>query len=100
MTKIKKYAEGIADELCSAKEYAEKYLWYKAKGNTTRASRYKEMASQELEHATNLHEFAIDDINVLEKTYPDIPDDMMNNWEKSHNEYVEKMAWIKQMLAM
>ena len=100
MTKIKKYVEDIADELCSAKDYAEKYLWYKAKSNNMRASKYKEMAMQELEHATNLHSFAMEDIEVLESVYPEIPQSMMDTWEKSHTEYVEKMAWVKQMLAM
>lgn len=100
MTKIKKYVEGIADELCSAKEYAEKYLWYKAKSNSTRANRYKDMAMQELEHANNLHDFAMEDISLLEKVYPEVPDDMMNTWEKSHSEFVEKTAWVKQMLSM
>ena len=32
MERIKKLADEIMDELCSAKEYAEKYLTYKAKG--------------------------------------------------------------------
>ena len=100
MTKIKLYVEGIADEIKGAKEYAEKYLWYKAKGNTTRSSRYKEMATQELEHASNLHEFATEDIESLERVYPEIPNDMMEAWDKSHKEYVEKVAWVKQMLSM
>lgn len=43
MTKIKELADQIKDELCSAKEYAEEYLSYKAKGDNNWANRYKEM---------------------------------------------------------
>ena len=100
MTKIKKYVEDIDDELESAKEYSEKYLWYKSKNNSMRANKYKEMAAQELSHAMNLHEFAMEDIDQLKKTYPVIPSNMMEKWEASHNDFVERMAWIKQMLAM
>lgn len=100
MKKIKEYVEGIEDELESAKEYMEKALWYKAKGNSERYSRYKEMSLQESSHANNLHQFAMEDIEILEKAYPDIPQDMMDKWNHSHNEFVEKSAWIKQMQSM
>ena len=100
MKKIKDYVDGIEDELCSAKEYMEKALWYKAKDNSERYSRYKEMSIQELGHASNLHQFAVEDIEKLEKVYPDIPQDMLDKWNKSHNEFVEKTAWIRQMQNM
>ena len=100
MKKIKDYVNGIEDELNSAKEYIEKALWYKAKGDSTRYSKYREMSNQELEHAMNLHQFAVEDIEKLESVYPDIPQDMLDSWNKSHNEYVEKTAWIRQMQSM
>ena len=100
MKKIKEYVEGIDDELDSAKCYIEKALWYKAKDNSDRYSKYKQMSMQELEHANNLHQFAMEDIEQLEKVYPDIPQEMMDKWTKSHNEFVERTAWIKQMQAM
>lgn len=100
MKKIKDYVDGIEDELCSAKEYMEKALWYKAKENSDRYSRYKEMSIQELGHASNLHQFAVEDIEKLEKVYPDIPQEMLDKWNKSHNEFVEKTAWIRQMQSM
>jgi hypothetical protein len=58
------------------------------------------MSIQELGHAMNIHQFASEDVSTLEKVYPDIPEDMMNKWTNSHNEFVEKTAWIKQMQAM
>ena len=100
MKKIKDYAERIDDELCSAKEYMEKALWYKAKDDSNRYSKYREMSNQELEHAMNIHQFAVEDIDKLEKVYPDIPQDMLDSWNKSHAEYVEKTAWIRQMQSM
>jgi hypothetical protein len=100
MTKIKKYVDGIHEELEDAKEYAEKSLWYKAKGDITKAAKYKEMSTQELNHANYLHDFAMADIEALKTVYPDPPQDMMKKWEDSHKEYIEKAAWVKQMLAM
>ena len=100
MKKIKDYVEKIDDELCGAKEYMEKALWYKAMGDSTRYAKYKEMSSHELGHAMNIHKFCVEDIEKLEKVYPEIPQDMMDKWTKSHNEYVEKTAWIKQMQNM
>jgi bacterioferritin (cytochrome b1) len=100
MKKIKDYVKQIDDELCGAKEYMEKALWYKAKGNNIRYTKYKEMAIQELSHADNIHTFAVEDITELQKVYPEVPKKMMDSWEKSHAEYVEREAWIKQMLTM
>ena len=100
MTKIKKYVEGIEEELHDAKAYIETALEYKAMGDSTRYNTYKEMSIQELGHANNLHQFAVQDIEKLKAVYPDFPKDMMDRWEKAHKEYVEKAAWIKQMQAM
>lgn len=100
MTKIKKYVEGITDELNGAKEYIEKALEYKAMGNADRYNAYKAMSLQELEHGMKLHEFAVQDIEQLKSVYPDIPQKMMDSWEKSHTDFVEKSAWIRQMQAM
>lgn len=100
MTKIRKYVEGIAEELESAKSYIETALEYKVVNNTNRYSKYKEMSIQELSHAMTLHEFAAQDIEQLKSVYPDVPSEMLDKWNKSHVEFVEKTAWIKQMQAM
>ena len=99
MTKIKKLVEHIDEELCGAKDYAEKYLECKAKGDMQWANRYKEMASDELKHAGYLHEKAVQEIETISKVYTP-PEDMEDAWEKSHKKYVEKASWIKTMLAM
>ena len=100
MTKIKKYVEDIAEELEGAKNYIETALDYKVAGDTNRYSKYKEMSVQELGHAMALHEMAAQDIQKLKSVYPDVPQDMMDKWEHSHKDFVEKTAWIKQMQAM
>ena len=100
MTRIKKYVEEMADELKSAKCYMEKALEYKAMGNSTRYARYKEMSTQELAHAMTLHEYAVQDIEQLKTVYPEVPQDMQDEWDRSHVKFVEKAAWIRQMQTM
>lgn len=99
MRAIKKYVEAIDEEIEGAKEYAEKYVECKAKGDMSKANRYKEMASDELKHAMYQHEWAVVEIEEIGKVFT-APADMMEKWEKAHKEYVEKVAWIKQMLAL
>lgn len=99
MTRIKELADQIKDELCSAKEYAEEYLSYKAKGDSGWANRYKEMAMDELKHADFIHERAVGEIDQLRSVYTP-PEDMLEKWDTDHKKYVEKAAWIRQMLAM
>ena len=100
MTKIKKYVDGIAEELHDSKCYIEKALEYKSMGDADRYNGYKEMSIQELSHAMRLHDYAVQDIEKLRAVYPDIPQKMMDAWDKSHTEFVEKAAWIKQMQSM
>lgn len=99
MTKIKLLVDQIDEELCGAKHYAECYVESKAKGDSVWANRYKEMANDELRHATWIHERAVQEIQEVERVFQ-APEEMKEKWTKSHVKYVEKEAWIKQMLAM
>lgn len=99
MTRIKDLADQIKDELHSAKNYAEDYLTYKAKDEGTWATRYKEMAQEELKHAGYIHDRAVVEIENLRKVYTP-PQDMLDKWDEDHKKYIEKAAWIRQMLAM
>lgn len=99
MTRIKKLADEIKDELCSAKEYAEEYLTFKAKDDSSWANRYKEMAQDELKHAGYIHDRVVEEIETLSKVYTP-PEEMMEKWNSDHKKYIEKAAWIKQMLTM
>lgn len=99
MKTIKYYVDAIDDEIHGAKEYAEKYVERKAKGDMSSANRYKEMAIDELKHAGYEHEWAVKEIEDISRVYT-APVEMQEKWDKAHKEYVEKVAWIKQMLAM
>jgi hypothetical protein len=99
MRLIKKYVDDIDEELEGAKDYAEKYVEAKVKGDVEKASKYKEMANDELKHSSYLHGWAVNEINAISKVYTP-PADMQEKWEKSHAHYVERVAWIKQMLNM
>ena len=99
MTKIKHYVEQIDEELCGAKSYAEKYLEAKASDDSDLASKYKEMATDELKHATYVHNIAVDEIDRLRKVFTP-PQDMLARWEKAHGKYIDKAAKVKSMLAM
>lgn len=100
MTIIKRYVERIDEELCDAKYYAEKALEYKVVGDTDRYTKYKAMANDELNHSMTIHEFAARDVERLKSVYPTIPAEMMKKWEEAHVEYVDRAAWVKQMLSM
>ena len=99
MTKIKKLVEHIEEEICGAKDYAEKYVEYKAKGNTQWATKFKEMANDEIKHAGYLHDLAMQEIETLSKVYTP-PFEMQKKWDEKHKEYVENSAWVKQMLTL
>lgn len=99
LKKIARLVRGIDEELKGAKNYAESYVEYKAKQNSTWANRYKEMSNDELKHANYLHDLAIIEIEELSKVFK-APQEMQDEWDKSHISYVENVAWIKQMLSM
>lgn len=99
MTKIKELADEMKDELCSAKDYAEKYIEKKANNENEWASRFKSMAQDELKHASSLHEMIVQEINKLSNIYIP-PQSMMDKWDIDHKHYVEKHSWIEKMLEM
>ena len=52
-----------------------------------------------MKHANYIHERVVAEIDELKKVYTQ-PEDMMQKWESDHKKYIEKAAWVKQMLAM
>ena len=99
MKRIQELVDQIDEELESAKDYAEEYIDRKAKNDTNLASRFKQMATEELGHADTVHEIAVKEIDQLSRVYTP-PVEMENTWKMAHKEYIEKAAWIKQMLTM
>lgn len=65
----------------------------------TWANRYKEMAQDELKHAGYIHDRVVKDIEELQRVYTP-PQEMMEKWDADHKKYIEKAAWIRQMLSM
>lgn len=99
MKSIKKYVEQIEEEIEGAQDYAERYVECKAKGNMNRANRFKEMAMDELKHCGYIHEMAVQEIEEIKKVYTP-PVEMQEKWERAHKVYIEKAAWVKQMLTL
>ena len=87
----------IDEELKDAKDYAERYVEYKAKGKNNNV--FHSMSEQELNHANQIHDIALTEIDELEKVFKPT-EEMKKIWSDSHSNYVEKTAWIKMMLAM
>ena len=100
MKKIKDLADEIKDEIGGAKKYAECYVEAKVNGNSSMATKYKEMANDELKHAGYLHEFVVAEINKIKSSGIQYPPEMEDRWKTVHAEYVDKAAWVKQMLTL
>ncbi|MCQ2509937.1 MAG: hypothetical protein MJ116_05680 [Lachnospiraceae bacterium] len=98
MKAIKELTDWMSEEIESAKDYAEKYLALKVKGNRW-AEKFKSMAEDELKHANVLHDYTVEEIKDLRAIYTP-PAEMLEKWDKAHAKYVERAAWVKQMLTM
>ena len=98
MKLISNIVHGIDEELSGAQNYAEKMVESKASGNSKWAQKYKSMAEDELSHAMNLHELAVEEIEKLRSVMTP-PQDMLDKWNVAHVSYVDKAAWIKQMMS-
>lgn len=99
MKMIYEKIEEIHEELESAQEYAEKYIKCKARGNTARANKFKEMAHDELSHAQALYEMSVEDIEQINKVYT-LREDEEREWEHCLKSYAERVALTRHILAM
>lgn len=99
MRYIQNLVDNINEEIKGAKDYAETYLLLKSRGEAESANRYKEMANDELKHTLYIHDRAAEEIDRLNTIYT-APEEMQQEWEKAHAKYVEKVAWIRQMMGM
>ena len=99
MKKIADLIDCIDEEIEGAKHYAECYLDKKARNDSQWAQRFKEMSNDELKHATYIHDLAVEEIEILNRVFTPT-EEMQKVWDESHKRYVEKVAWIKQMLLM
>lgn len=96
MVKIKKTVDLIDDELKGAERWAEDYIYAKANGDPD-YNKYREMANQELDHASFLHQRVTREINTVNQVYTPTQE-MIDKWEHTHKEYVDKVARIRMMI--
>lgn len=98
MRRIQTLVDCIEEELEGAKNYTEMYLDLKADGSQW-ASKFRDMANDELGHAMNIHNYAKEEIDKLRKVYTPTAE-MQEMWDHEHKVTMEKVAWIKTMLSM
>lgn len=96
MIKIKKTVDLICEELEGAERWAEDYIYAKANGDPD-YNKYREMANQELDHATFLHKKAVEEIEKVREVYSP-SQEMLDKWDHSHRKYVDQVARIKMMI--
>lgn len=97
MKKFEKMLCHIAAELDGACEYAEDYVGEKMKGNTAKAQKFREMATQELQHAANWYDWTEKYGEELKTVMPLSAEDT-EDWEACKRKYADKTAIIKYML--
>ena len=99
MKLIDKMLEHLEEEVEGAREYAEKYIECKARGNIARANRYKEMAHDELKHANFLKEMDMADVDELSRVYA-MTEEEKTCWEHGMKHLTDQMAMVMHILAM
>lgn len=99
MDKIQRLIDRTDDELEHAKIYAEEYIDRRAHEDLGLADRFKQMAIDALSHALTLSDVTAGEIDRITKIYTP-PLEVENVWTMAGREYVEKSAWIRQMLEM
>lgn len=97
MKKIKMYINHIKNELHSANEYAELYVYYKTI-KPEWARKYHDMSMQELVHAQNFKDIGTQEYEDISKTY--ISQECSKKWEDCMLKYGDKVARIKIMLGV
>lgn len=100
MRKIKEIITKMDDEIEDAKAKADEYADFKVAGDSQEASASKQAALDELKHADLYHSRAVKEIQKIRQTFPEPPAKMLEKWEKEHREYIDRVAFIKQILSM
>jgi ferritin len=90
---IEKLIDHITDEIEGAEEYAEKSIECRARGHNTRATKYKEMAHDELRHAEEIYTFAEEDIEAIRRAHPLTVDEeeLWAHFKKRMHEHVSRI---------
>lgn len=99
MKMLDKMMDELHEEVEGARDYAEKYIDCKARGNIPRANKYKEMASDELRHFTTLRDFAIADAEGIKRIHT-LTENEVEAWEHAHKKINDEIAMIHHLLSM
>lgn len=98
MRLIKKLSEEIKDEMQDVKKYVHLALQYK-QSDEDAYNVYMQLAGEEYDHATRLHNLAVQEINKQKKKLAErgeqIPAIMLELWQDEHTQYVNDMAILK-----
>ena len=97
MKLIDRMTDKICEELEGAWEYTEKFIENRAKGNP-RWTKYKEMAMDESHHAENIYEFAVSDLESLQKVYS-LSAEEEEKWEHMIKKFAEQVSVLKNTLS-
>ena len=99
MQKIRDIARNIEEELNDACKYAQLALDSK-KDDPDLSETFYELSKEEMEHAMKLHEQVVRIIDNYRKTNGDPPERMQGRYDYMHEQYMEKAAKVKGMIAV
>lgn len=99
MKMLKEKLEHLEEEIEGAREYAEKFIKCKSGGNMARANRFKEMAQDELKHATYLRDMDLVDVADLKKVY-NMTEEEESMWEHGQKHLTDQIAMVMHILSM
>lgn len=97
MLTIKEYGDNLTEEIDGAVKYAELYICCKINGDTTNATKYKEMANDEMKHASFFDTQGDSLVTVIKKNISD-PEMFLDDWEWAKSQYAKNLAYVKRLL--
>lgn len=95
---VEKIKDAIMDELDGAKEYAEKYIEKKSYGDSMNASKFHEMAEDELKHARYMYEMGASRMAAIKKVH-DLSAEDEELWSHIVKRYNECTTFVKMMIS-
>ena len=97
MQVIRELAEQMWDEVCGAREYAEKALHYRYE-RPELAATYHAMAKDEYRHMDGLHKEAVEIIRAVKESGVNYPPAMQKRWDDEHARIIDEAAVAKQYI--
>lgn len=89
----------MVEEVHDAMEYAKCYQENKSE-NSTLARKFMEIATDELKHAEYLHDMVHDEFEELMSKDMSLEEFISEMWTEKNNDYLDKIAKVRYILAM